>query len=63
MRRIRGLSILEYAGLMVGVAVALFMMQFYLQRVIGGHVKSAADTFGFGRQYAPGQTNAVCTGP
>jgi hypothetical protein len=56
MRRARGTSILEYAGLIVAVAVALWMMQYYLQRVISGHVKSGADAFGFGRQYAPGKT-------
>jgi hypothetical protein len=63
MRRMRGFSTLEYAALMVGVAFALIAMQFYLSRVVSGHAKSAADTFGFGRQYAPGKTNAFCTGP
>ena len=53
---IRGMSVIEYSVLIVAVAVALLGMSVFLKRAVSGRWKQSADIFGFGRQYAPGNT-------
>ncbi|MCM8800169.1 MAG: hypothetical protein NC900_05540 [Candidatus Omnitrophica bacterium] len=56
-KRIKALSILEYALLIVIVVGALVAMQLYLKRSIAGYWRESIDTFGFGMQYEPHLTN------
>lgn len=51
----RGQSIIEYAVLTAIVAAALGAMAVYGKRALSGNWRSAADTFGYGRQYEPRQ--------
>jgi len=63
MRRKKGFSTLEYAGLIVAVSGALLVMQYFLKHAFSGHYKAAADTFGYGRQYDPASTTNTTTPP
>jgi Flp pilus assembly pilin Flp len=49
----KAISIIEYSLIVAVVVAALFGIQIYLKRAISGRWRQAADTFGFGRQYAP----------
>lgn len=55
----KGMSIIEYSLLIAIVAAALIGMQIYVKRAISGNWKQAGDTFGFGRQFAPGVTQTT----
>ncbi len=44
---------LEYAVMIIVLVAALFAMAAYLRRAISGKMRESADTFGYGRQYAP----------
>ena len=51
-----GFLALEYA-LLIAIVVAAFLgMSGYLKRSLSGKWRSVADSFGYGRQYAPGVT-------
>lgn len=47
----RGMTTLEYAVVILAVAVALLAMQNYLKRAVSSKWREAADSFGNGRQY------------
>ena len=49
----RGTLAIEYAFLIAIVVAALIGMSVYLKRSLSGKWRSAADTFGYGRQYEP----------
>lgn len=51
MRNKSGLSTLEYAVLVVAVAVAVAAVQLYVRRAISGRFKESVDSFGQGRLY------------
>lgn len=44
---------LEYAVLIAILVAALLGMSVYIKRAICGKMRGSADTFGYGRQYAP----------
>jgi Flp pilus assembly pilin Flp len=52
----RAMSVIEYAVLIAAVAIAVIGMGVFLRRAVSGKWKQAADVFGFGRQYSPGNT-------
>ncbi len=47
----KGLSIIEYAVLIVMVLSALFIFKDQIKRAFFGRYKSAGDSFAYGRQY------------
>jgi uncharacterized protein (UPF0333 family) len=55
MKRIRnkGMLSLEYAILLAILVAALLGTALYMKRAICGRWRSAADVFGYGRQYQP----------
>ena len=50
---LKAISVIEYSMLVAIVVAALLGMQIYLKRAISGRWRQAADTFGYGRIYAP----------
>lgn len=48
-----GLTIVEYALLIAALVLALLSMQVVLRRALSSKWRETADSFGFGRQYAP----------
>ena len=50
----RGMSVVEYAMVIVLLVAAFGGMQIYLKRAICGRWRQTADAFGFGRQYNSG---------
>jgi Flp pilus assembly pilin Flp len=48
----RGFSTIEYAILIAVTVAALLAMQTYIGRAINGRWRQAADSIGFGMQYA-----------
>jgi len=52
----KGFSSLEYVVLIIVIIAALVVMSSHLRRAISGKWRTAADSFGQGRQYAPGVT-------
>lgn len=57
MRLRRGVSMVEYAILLLVITAALITMAIYLKRAFSGRWKKAFDdTFGHGRQYEEGVT-------
>lgn len=53
-RKLRGVSAIEYSLIVAVVVAGLLGMQFYMKRAISGRMRQAADTFGYGRQYDSG---------
>ncbi|MFH1691000.1 MAG: hypothetical protein ABIC68_00300 [Candidatus Omnitrophota bacterium] len=51
--RRNGVTILEYALLLVVLVAVLMSMQIFLRRAISYKWREAGDSLGFGRQYAP----------
>ena len=49
----RGFLALEYVVLICILVAAVIGISIYLKRALSGKWRSAADTFGYGRQYAP----------
>jgi Flp pilus assembly pilin Flp len=47
----KAVSAVEYAVLIIMVAVALISMRVFLQRTIAGKWRQAADSIGFDQQY------------
>jgi Flp pilus assembly pilin Flp len=47
---------IEYTILIAVLIAALIGISVYLRRAISGKWRDAADTFGFGRQYYPAET-------
>jgi Flp pilus assembly pilin Flp len=56
LRSKKGIFILEYVALVALVVLALLAMRIYLKGAVCGRFRSAADSFGMGRQYDPNQT-------
>lgn len=52
----KGVFTFEYVVLIALVVLALLAMRFYLKGAMQGRLRSAADSFGQGRQYEPGVT-------
>lgn len=59
MKRCKGFLALEYAMFIAIVIFALLGMSGYFRKALCGNLRSAADTFGGGRQYSPGKTVEV----
>lgn len=55
MRR-RAQSTIEYAAWMAVVAAMLMAMSIYTVRALCGRWRQVGDTFGYGRQFEPGNT-------
>lgn len=51
--RRKGVTILEYALLLVALVAAVISAQVFLRRAISSKWRESGDSFGFGRQYAP----------
>lgn len=51
-RNLKATSVIEYSLILTLVVAAILGMQIYLKRAISGRWRQAADTFGYGRQYA-----------
>lgn len=52
MKKTKALTILEYCLIIILVIAVVLLMQIYVRRALVGKWKSAADTIGFGRQWA-----------
>jgi len=52
----KGVSIIEYAMLIMVILGTLYVMQFYISRAFNGHWKAAGDSLGYGRQYSATKT-------
>lgn len=50
---LKAMSLLEYTMLVAVIVAALIGMQVYLKRAVSARWRQAADTFGYGRIYAP----------
>ncbi|MCG8432069.1 MAG: hypothetical protein MJA29_12970 [Candidatus Omnitrophica bacterium] len=48
-----GLSAVEYAVLILVFVATILGISVYLKRAVSGKYRSAADVFGYGRQYEP----------
>jgi len=59
----RGLSVLEYAVVILALTLALVAGYGYLRGAVSGKWKQGADAIGFGRQYDPATTTVTTPVP
>lgn len=52
----KGLSTMEYVGLMLIIMLALYISRDFILRGFQGRIHSAGETFAFGRQYDPARS-------
>lgn len=55
----RGVSVMEYAVILLALTVALVAGYGYLRGAVSGKWKQGADAIGFGRQYDPATTTTT----
>ncbi|MBF0569994.1 MAG: hypothetical protein HQL18_04395 [Candidatus Omnitrophica bacterium] len=53
----RAFAVLEYVALILILLWALSLMRPYIQNAVMGQYQKASETYSFGRQHLPSQTN------